>query len=324
MYLYIYTHNIEIYTHTYLHRYMCINCLNFDKMNRCSNSQCNSNSHNSRNCSTKASTTGIGGGEGGVRLFGVRLTDRSFIKKSASMGNLNSNHSAASASASADLPDGYHSDDLAHGSAADAAFHRAQRKRGTPWTEEEHRKFLNGLQKLGKGDWRGISRNYVPSRTPTQVASHAQKYFIRQNNTARRKKRSSLFDMAPDMEAFSSSMPEGPERCSSQSRVITTENEKHIVSSSHVTAGSNSSLPSLALTLKPAFMPLPFQLWPPNASSDNDDESHISLPLILNPAPVTKKEPVKEMVAISELNLEVVGTFPVEPSSLSLRLPEDQ
>ena len=54
---------------------------------------------------------------------------------------------------------------------------------GVPWTEEEHRRFLLGLQKLGKGDWRGISRNFVVSRTPTQVASHAQKYFIRQSST---------------------------------------------------------------------------------------------------------------------------------------------
>lgn len=70
---------------------------------------------------------------------------------------------------------------------------------GVPWTEEEHRMFLLGLQKLGKGDWRGIARNFVVSRTPTQVASHAQKYFIRQNNATRRKRRSSLFDMVPDM-----------------------------------------------------------------------------------------------------------------------------
>lgn len=69
---------------------------------------------------------------------------------------------------------------------------------GVPWTEEEHRMFLLGLQKLGKGDWRGIARNYVISRTPTQVASHAQKYFIRQSNVSRRKRRSSLFDIIPD------------------------------------------------------------------------------------------------------------------------------
>jgi SHAQKYF class myb-like DNA-binding protein len=60
---------------------------------------------------------------------------------------------------------------------------------------EEHRLFLLGLQKLGKGDWRGISRNYVQTRTPTQVASHAQKYFIRQSNLNKRKRRSSLFDI---------------------------------------------------------------------------------------------------------------------------------
>lgn len=69
---------------------------------------------------------------------------------------------------------------------------------GVPWTEEEHRMFLLGLQKLGKGDWRGIARNYVITRTPTQVASHAQKYFIRQSNISRRKRRSSLFDIVAD------------------------------------------------------------------------------------------------------------------------------
>ncbi|KAK4350001.1 hypothetical protein RND71_029314 [Anisodus tanguticus] len=55
-----------------------------------------------------------------------------------------------------------------------------ERRKGIPWTEEEHRLFLLGLDKFGKGDWRSISRNFVISRTPTQVASHAQKYFIRQ------------------------------------------------------------------------------------------------------------------------------------------------
>lgn len=44
-----------------------------------------------------------------------------------------------------------------------------ERKKGIPWTEEEHRLFLLGLEKFGKGDWRSISRNFVVSRTPTQV-----------------------------------------------------------------------------------------------------------------------------------------------------------
>lgn len=70
-----------------------------------------------------------------------------------------------------------------------------ERKKGTPWTEEEHRLFLIGLSKFGKGDWRSISRNVVVTRTPTQVASHAQKYFLRQNSVKKERKRSSIHDI---------------------------------------------------------------------------------------------------------------------------------
>jgi len=80
---------------------------------------------------------------------------------------------------------------------------------GVPWTEDEHRLFLIGLQKLGKGDWRGISRNFVQTRTPTQVASHAQKYFIRQSNMNKRKRRSSLFDIVSESVNSTTLLSEG-------------------------------------------------------------------------------------------------------------------
>jgi SHAQKYF class myb-like DNA-binding protein len=84
-----------------------------------------------------------------------------------------------------------------------------ERRKGIPWTEEEHRLFLLGLAKFGKGDWRSISRNFVVSRTPTQVASHAQKYFIRLNSMNKKdKRRSSIHDIT-SVNANGSGNPNG-------------------------------------------------------------------------------------------------------------------
>lgn len=107
---------------------------------RCSH--CSNNGHNSRTCPTRGGG-GNGGVSGGVKLFGVRLTDGSIIKKSASMGNLSSAHYHSSSSAAASPnpdsplsdhvrdpnhePDGYLSDDPA---AHVSTNRRGERKKG--------------------------------------------------------------------------------------------------------------------------------------------------------------------------------------------------
>lgn len=117
------------------------------------------------------------------------------MRKAVSMGNLTSYNSASPQPC---MPEQSESGDR-HGYVSDSLLQKSgslrERKKGVPWTEDEHRMFLDGLQKLGKGDWRGISRSFVPNRTPTQVASHAQKHFLRQSNLNKSKRRSSLFDI---------------------------------------------------------------------------------------------------------------------------------
>ncbi|KAJ6308968.1 hypothetical protein OIU76_018543, partial [Salix suchowensis] len=89
---------------------------------RCSH--CSNNGHNSRTCPTRSSLVSTSSFPlSGVKLFGVRLTDGSIIKKSASMGNLSAHfHSSSSAAASPNPgspvsdrvhDDGYLSDDPA-------------------------------------------------------------------------------------------------------------------------------------------------------------------------------------------------------------------
>ncbi|XP_022934008.1 transcription factor KUA1-like [Cucurbita moschata] len=173
-------------------------------------SHCGNIGHNSRTCTNFIpSTPNLVGSNGIIRLFGVHLdassssSSSSFpIKKSFSTDCLPSSSPSPSSSSSFSSSTRVHLDHnsleetrSSNGYLSDGLLTREQeRKKGVPWTEEEHRIFLIGLEKLGRGDWRGISRNYVTSRTPTQVASHAQKYFLRQSTANKKNRRSSLFD----------------------------------------------------------------------------------------------------------------------------------
>ncbi|KAL1561179.1 hypothetical protein AAHA92_03917 [Salvia divinorum] len=71
-----------------------------------------------------------------------------------------------------------------------------QVQRGAHWTEEEHRQFLYGLQRFGRGDWKDIAKYSVPTKSNSQVASHAQKYFRRLSSTKKEGKRLSINDIA--------------------------------------------------------------------------------------------------------------------------------
>nr|AIA59800.1 transcription factor MYB1R1 [Lycoris radiata] len=196
--------------------------------------------------------------EKGLKLFGVRIKapifqeeedEEEVMRKSFSTGNLAS--CVANQNVDQGLGDhGYLSDgDIVKNSRKRS---RQERKRGVPWTEEEHRTFLAGLQKLGKGDWRGISRNFVITRTPTQVASHAQKYFLRQTNPNKKKRRSSLFDVGIN----DNKVDEVIERTDHQSRqnnlvrvqsLTVTSTMAQVAETSHVSTlvTNNSCVPNL-------------------------------------------------------------------------------
>ncbi|KAE8661837.1 Transcription factor MYB1R1 [Hibiscus syriacus] len=294
---------------------------------RCSH--CGHNGHNSRTCPNR-----------GVKLFGVRLTD-GLIRKSASMSNLSQfsgsnsvSHNGNGSGSPGDGPDhadGYASEDFVPGSSSSR-----DRKKGVPWTEEEHRMFLLGLQKLGKGDWRGISRNYVVSRTPTQVASHAQKYFIRQSNVSRRKRRSSLFDIVADesddtpmvsQDLFAADPPQAETQSNDQLRIpppLDEEDESMDSNDSNdgepvppTMESSQPCFPVVHPAYYPPFFPFPFPYWMGYNTEPTKTDTHE----VVKPTAVHSTSPINvdELVGMSKLSLgECIGDNC--PSSLSLKL----
>ncbi|KAK1283108.1 hypothetical protein QJS10_CPB21g01208 [Acorus calamus] len=132
-----------------------------------------------------------------TRLFGVDLS-KPPMKKFKSMIDLNTypsssdrpllstNQSRPSSSSSSSSDRNYHSD----GGVPKKKYVSVR------WTKEEHMRFLEGLQALGKGDWAGIAKDYVITKNTTQVTSHAQKHFLYQlKNAGKQRRGSSIFDL---------------------------------------------------------------------------------------------------------------------------------
>ncbi|XP_062089237.1 probable transcription factor At5g61620 [Humulus lupulus] len=178
-----------------------------DYVRKCSN--CKQNGHNTRTCNKNVEQHNIDD-ENKFRLFGVDISlsdsDKGTgesMEKSLSLNNLAEAESSG-ADGSNDVvtvPPHDHdacflSGDLLHSTRRKDAHERI-RGTGKQWSEEEHRTFLMGLRELGRGDWRGISKDFVKSRSPSQVASHAQKYYTRQVLSEERKnRRRSVFDIS--------------------------------------------------------------------------------------------------------------------------------
>ncbi|KAL9149438.1 hypothetical protein ABFS82_12G110100 [Erythranthe guttata] len=251
-----------------------------------------------------------GGGGKGFMLFGVRVMMEGSFRKSASMNNL-ALYDQQPQDSTNDAAAGYASDDVVHPSGRNR-----ERKRGVPWSEEEHRLFLLGLQNVGKGDWRGISRNYVKTRTPTQVASHAQKYFLRRNNHNRRRRRSSLFDITTD--AVVGSAIQDQEKLP-QPLIITQQQQQQQQDN------LSQNLESFPVSVFPmAITPLVI----PIANEKNPIEKNLTLgqlnqlsnsPKPIRPIPILPVPPSTKMANLN-LNNTTTTTFEQPPPSLSLNL----
>uniref|UniRef100_A0A0E0K085 HTH myb-type domain-containing protein n=1 Tax=Oryza punctata TaxID=4537 RepID=A0A0E0K085_ORYPU len=70
------------------------------------------------------------------------------------------------------------------------------RKKAEMWTKEEHSQFLHGIGTYGKGKWKTLARDFVKTKSSTQIASHYQKFCIRVEKRRLSKcKRASIHDI---------------------------------------------------------------------------------------------------------------------------------
>jgi len=116
---------------------------------------------------------------------------------------------------------------------------KKDRKKRTPWTLEEHQLFLTGLERFGKGHWKQISRALVTTRSPQQVASHAQKFFKQQQ--------ASEVDPSAYTSAYPQSFPQSLKRPSTGSVTTPAKKTKPKIEDS-------ANIPTRAFTFEPGWM----------------------------------------------------------------------
>ncbi|KAF2311390.1 hypothetical protein GH714_022217 [Hevea brasiliensis] len=258
-----------------------------------------------------------GGGAGEIMLFGVRVVVDS-MRKSVSLNNLSQYEQPPELNKSNSSKDGSTNnnnnsssrEDVAaaagYASAEDAAPHssssRGERKRGVPWTEEEHKLFLLGLQKVGKGDWRGISRNFVKTRTPTQVASHAQKYFLRRSIGISSGGRSSSLSRQQEKPPQLHPLPPPP-----------------LPEMSNV--NNFDMMPAFPMITNPVVLPVPIESPMENFSMGQGNPATNPSANLIRPIPVLLTPHTSE---ISDFNLNLKSTVDLPPLSLKLSLLSDQ
>ncbi|KAG5115297.1 hypothetical protein JHK84_041410 [Glycine max] len=252
---------------------------------RCSH--CTNNGHNSRTCPSR--------GGGGVKLFGVRLTDGSIIKKSASMGNLNLSSSSSAAAAHlqfrsspsssnlpaasspnpsspcSDPPQGYLSDDPAHVSTF--ANRRGDRKKDQPSVPEE--------------------QVLLPPPENSQPCNEK-------------------------------SQPSLNLSLKSEFEPMETTSQENVQQTNEPMMGSNRLTPMAPHGCFPAYLPVPFPVWPstwvhPFEEVKGGETCHHQ---IHKPIPVIPKEPVNvdELVGMSHLSIGEAQVRDREPSPLSIKL----
>jgi len=172
------------------------------------------------------------------------------------------------------------------------------------WSREEHIRFLIGLSWYGKGAWKEIS-SVVVTRSPTQIQSHAQKYFLRQRQPSKNKK--SIHDITmEDLQEMSADtkqayllqnqrqfqVPSGPPPVNQPAYAPPVQNNQK--DPSPTVQPTPDFRPYSTNVPYPAQYPVHYQPQGPSTYqySFPSGQSQLQVPVIPNPQPIPASNPV--------------------------------